>query len=627
MMATSSAPTQTPYGRENSGFQSQLIRIVSIPVVFILVLLVFFHFQSAYVESLNAETGRLDKVRMGLLQFEKTVASIENSLRGFVISGESQFQEETLEGTLEVQPLAEAIFKEIGDDYKLNKEFRGLMSTYQKFETNVRETMKMRKSEASDIEEEVEEQLLADVNHFGALKEKIVDLDGDITQLRDELNASLRHIVKWTGLVEVVFTLCLAFFVAFIMIKQLKKLTFEYRRLLDENTHAMHKLEESSKTKDLFLANMSHEIRTPLGAILGFAELLQKDDKLNSESQSHVAFIRRNSEHLLSMVDDLFDLSRLEADKLDLSYGEFHLGQFINDLQNYFSSRLHDKRMELDIRLDTRVPEKIKTDVVRLKQVMSNLLGNAIKFSPEKSKVRLVVSFASGRLQFDVIDQGIGINPEAQHVIFDAFTQADEQHTRNFGGAGLGLSISKKLVELLGGDLTLVSSQVNVGSHFRLTIPCQSADRVYVSADELMSFGQSESVNEAQALAESETFDFTGKRILLAEDSKENQILFKIFIETSHAELSIVDNGSEAVRKALSEDFDLILMDIQMPGLDGYEAVKILRGSQYDKKVLALTAHTMKGEKEKCFAAGFDDYLSKPIGQKTLLKKISENFA
>ena len=604
---------------DSKTFQSFLIRIVGLPIFFIVLMLIGFYIQGEYFNDLSSQARKLEMAKVEILKFDKGISEIENALNGYILSGSLDFKKRLDVGMSKIEPISDKLFERVAGDIRKIKALRELLKLYGVFTTHVDESLNLFEKGA---QEEAKKFLLNSKNTYMTLKNETSTFYNKLNNDVNKVVQKQKNMAELSAILEIMITLTLVFFIVFIMMKQLKSLTSSYRNLLYKNVENMEELRASAKTKDLFLANMSHEIRTPLGAILGFSELLAEDPNLSTEAKSHSVFIRRNSEHLLGLIDDLFDISRLVADKLDLHMESVGLAQFIDDIENYFNSKLNDRKIELRVILDTRIPSKVYSDPVRLRQIVTNLVGNAIKFSSDGSTVKLIFSFSSGRLQVDVIDSGIGIEKSIQDKIFDAFIQAEDEHSRNYGGAGLGLSISKKLAQAMGGNLSLVSSQIKVGSHFRLSLPTEAQSTDFL---ERKYREQADVIEINEKSQKRQSFDFSTKKILLAEDSPENQVLFKIFLESANANLKIVGNGSDAVRQALAEDYDAILMDIQMPGLDGYEAVNILRGSHYDKPIIALTAHAMKGEKEKCLNAGFSDYISKPVGQQALLEILHKN--
>lgn len=609
----------------SKSFQGHLLKIITVPILFLILVLSFFHFQNKYRNSLDKDLKTLDEAFLVTVNIEKSISDMEMALHGYAMTKNKEFLDSYNASYSNIQKEKEDIFLLFDGNYDLTKELRVLLDSLADWKKEADYAINIRKNNhASDerAEAKVEKLTVVQTDRFKALQAKVNTFKKFIRVERNKKVLNRQSNRDLTNLIEVIFVFLIAVVMSYFLSRQLKLLLKGYRKLLSDYAKNLDDLEAASKSKDQFLANMSHEIRTPLGAILGFAELVSKKKNLDTETQGHIAFIRRNSEHLFGLIEDLFDLSKISVNKLEVAVEKVNLTELTNDLRNNFSSKVNDKKITLTIRADNRIPEEIETDLLRLKQILSNLIGNAIKFSPNNSNIDVIFTYNDDNLTVDVIDQGIGIDPSIQSQIFEAFTQADESHTRQFGGAGLGLSISKELAHLLGGELTLVSSQPKIGSHFRLKIPAKSLGEHWIE-------GGIEYETEAAAKdnAGDLNIDLSSAKILLAEDSKENQILFKIFLESAHPNLTIVDNGSDAVREALRGDYDLVLLDIQMPGLDGYEVLQILRSSHFSKKIVALTAHALKGEKERCLTAGFDDYLSKPVSQTKLLATIKGNLS
>ncbi len=623
MRGTHQGIGQTQQSLDDKTFSSHLFKIVAIPVVVIFLTLIFSHFEGQYRDRLRDGIETYDAVLIHVIYLEKNYSDMETSERGFVISGKDLFLELFRKSKERIPEIEENLFKSIGGDYGLSSSLRVALDKYQVWLDHAEQARPLNAVDYS----QTEKHLAVGKLKFDDLRDAIKLLRQEVILKKIEAKKHLSTTRQWTMYLEFLITILFVGFLALILTKQLKNLTRSYRSLLKSNLLAIEAIEKAAKSKDLFLANMSHEIRTPLGAIMGFAELAGQNKDLNPNTKNYIAFIQRNSEHLLNLIDDLFDLSKLSADKLEIYFDEIDLVTFIDDIKNLFSSHIIDKKLQLDFVIKDKIPHSIMTDRVRLKQIVSNLVGNGIKFSDSGSKVEIIFSMSEKDqiLDIDVIDQGIGIPDEAQKNIFEAFRQVDANHSRKYGGAGLGLSISKKLAEALKGDVYLVESKVNVGSHFRFRLKVSSKTKEYITQKELSE--PKNQIDTIRAEPANTMINLQGKKILLAEDSKENQILFKIFIEPTEADLTIVENGTDAIRNALKDQYDLILMDIQMPGLDGYEAVRILRSSSYEGKIVALTAHTMKGEREKCLASGFDGYLSKPVSQIKLLRTIKDTIS
>ena len=381
--------------------------------------------------------------------------------------------------------------------------------------------------------------------------------------------------------------------------------------------------EASNDAKSQFLANMSHEIRTPMTAILGYADLLLDPEHSADERADCVRTIQRNGKHLIALINDILDLTKIEAGKMTVERVETDPWQILDEVGSLMLHRADEKGITLVVENRTPLPTRIASDPTRLRQILVNLVGNAVKFT-EAGEVRVEAILVDGesdapRLHVEVTDTGIGMSPEQASKLFRAFTQADETMTRRFGGTGLGLAISRHLAELLGGTIE-VASTLGEGSTFTLVIPCGSLQGVEIIA--------SPEGKHRRATTEVTAVDTLERRILLAEDGPDNQKLISFLLERAGAEVTIVGNGRLAVEAALAarEDespFDVILMDMQMPELDGYGAARELRGAGYPGPIIALTAHAMTGDREQCLAAGCTDYLTKPVDREALIAAVA----
>ena len=373
----------------------------------------------------------------------------------------------------------------------------------------------------------------------------------------------------------------------------------------------------ADQAKSQFLANMSHEIRTPMNAVIGFSEVLAEEE-LTDEQKRYVDIIRESAEGLLQLINDILDFSKIEAGKLNIEIVECSLGELLSAVQSLMKPQAIGKGLAFEIHQCGQLPEQIQTDPVRLRQCLINLINNAIKFTETGHVyVSLCPQELDGKahIRFDVEDTGIGIPEEKQELVFEKFMQANGCNTRNHNGTGLGLAITKQLAELLNGRLSL-TSKVGKGSVFSLMIPVN----VDVKSQPLFSKCNlaDELDQEANILEQSK---FTG-RVLVAEDSLTNQKLINLLLKRQGLEVTLVEDGKDAVDKGLAQTFDLIFMDIQMPNMNGYNATKTLRENGVTTPIIALTAHAMKGDKEKCISAGCDDYLTKPIKRKKLVQTI-----
>lgn len=377
----------------------------------------------------------------------------------------------------------------------------------------------------------------------------------------------------------------------------------------------------ANEAKSSFLANMSHEIRTPLGIVLGYAELLASPDISEAERSNCLYTLKKNGELLSRLIGDVLDLSKIEAGHLKIEKVKFSLPDFLCNATQSFQHRADEKGILLSMIIETPIPTFIDSDPTKLRQILFNIVDNAVKFT-EKGEVIINVKMQSTTvgeesLQISVTDQGLGITPEQANTLFQPFIQIDNSNTRKYGGTGLGLSLSRKLARQLGGDVVLGKSQPRQGSTFIITVCTGSLEGVeFVKTLELTDPKAVKPIRSSDRLA--------GIKVLLVEDSQENQLLLSRFLTMAGAQVKVADNGAEGVSKALSEAFDVVLMDIQMPVLDGYQATRKLRKESYSKPILALTAHALNEERDRCLAAGCNSHLTKPVDRETLLKQVAE---
>jgi signal transduction histidine kinase/DNA-binding response OmpR family regulator len=398
----------------------------------------------------------------------------------------------------------------------------------------------------------------------------------------------------------------------------------EARRAELDARSAREAAETANRTKSSFLANMSHEIRTPMTSILGFSERLLDDEISNTDRADAIATIRRNGEHLTQLVSDILDLSKIEAGRLSLELVSTPLLRIATDMRDAMAPRAQEKGLEFVIEWKGALPEMVLTDPLRLEQVLFNLVGNAIKFT-DCGRIVARIGYESpkdgtgvGRLQFDIEDSGIGMDEETIHRLFRPFVQGDSSTTRRFGGTGLGLSICSHLVGRLGGSFH-VTSEVGRGSVFSFDVEAGPLEGALLDP-EVVAGAPPPSVPAAPPR-------LSGMRVLLAEDGEDNRRLLRHLLTSAGASVSLAVDGEDAVHLALAarahdRAFDVVLMDMQMPRLDGYEATRRLREAGYEQPIVALTANAMAPDRERCLSAGCDDYCAKPVRRADLLETV-----
>ncbi|ABK45566.1 histidine kinase [Magnetococcus marinus MC-1] len=402
-------------------------------------------------------------------------------------------------------------------------------------------------------------------------------------------------------------------------VDRLGMITFECymesrERTIMEQSRAMVALAESSnRTKSMFLAAMSHEIRTPLHAINGLAELLEREE-LNQDQKHYVHIIYRAGSRLLALINDILDFSRLEAGRIELESLVVEVRPLVHETMEMLSFKAKDKGLALQWTLEPQVPQWMMSDPTRLGQVLVNLVGNAIKFT-QSGEVALEISVAEQQLCVMVRDTGLGIAEDKQQIIFEPFSQSDITISRRFGGTGLGLSITKQIVALMGGTIS-VQSRLGEGSRFYVRLPLKE-----VAAGDLLA--------AQQATQEVEVITLPTLNILLAEDTLENRVLFRAFLKHCPWAIDEAKDGAEALIKFTTGHYDLVLMDVEMPIMDGYAATQAIRAWERAQQrvatpILALTAHALSEYRQQSINAGCNGHVVKPLGKRDLIEAIRQ---
>jgi len=504
------------------------------------------------------------------------------------------------------------------EDFVHPDELQKAKDKYQRFITEEQDEQRYETALKHKNGQRIEVEFNTSVTDYGDRRAWLVFIH-DITK-RKQAEENLRQAMKRTEQTQV----------------ELKQLNLQLEASAEQANLMAHEAVVADLAKSQFLSNMSHEIRTPMNAIIGFSDVLS-EEQLTQEQKYYVTIIRDSAKNLLQLINDILDFSKIEAGKLDVEIVSCSLEHLLAVTESLMRPLAIEKGLTFEILQCEDLPAQIRTAPVRLKQCLVNLISNAIKFT-EKGHVYVNVSLEKGDckencpaplrsqngepqsfLRFDVEDTGIGIPADKQESIFEEFMQADKSSTAQYGGTGLGLAITKRLTRLLGGEISL-TSQVGKGSMFSLVIP------ISLETESQKSFNKYNAADELNQPEVGKQDKLSGD-VLVAEDSKTNQELIKLLLERMGLQVTMVEDGKECIDIALSRTFDLILMDIQMPNVSGYEAAKTLRKKQVQTPIIALTAYVMKADRQKCIEAGCDDYIAKPIDRKILLKKVRKYFA
>ena len=559
----------------------------------------------------NQRLQRELRVQNDLRKLESSLLMVESDIRGAVISSDRSLLKYT-EGRIDLINSELSKLQNINNDQVQSSEIHSLQNLINQKLTFSRKILAAFEQNGKPAAEEVinshKGQILRDsISHVITLLDN--NRQAKLNQLTASNESSGRKARLW-GLVVTAIAL-LAVIVAFWYTLSQGRHQQRVIGLLNESDKRNR---EVAQMKEQFLANMSHEIRTPMNAILGFTNLLRRT-QLDEQQKDYVRNIHSAGENLLALVNDILDLSKIEAGMMHLEEVRFSLNGLISSVAAMFIEKIREKQLNLNVQIDKDVPDVLQGDAVRLTQILVNLISNAVKFTHEGSISIVVHNVAMNeqevRIRMIISDTGIGIAPEKQKYIFERFQQADTEITRRFGGTGLGLAIVKQLVDLQQGQIDL-KSVLNKGTEFtlELTYKLPDVDLLY---------------SEALA-AESEPVTLQRIKALIAEDNIMNQQLIAHLLKSWSIDYTIVGNGAEAVRELRSNNYSIVLMDIQMPEMDGYTATEMIRKDlELDVPIIAMTAHAMTGEKEKCLALGMNDYVSKPIKETVLYNIIARH--
>lgn len=415
------------------------------------------------------------------------------------------------------------------------------------------------------------------------------------------------HEYVWINLIflTALLLLCIA---TYLNIKQRMSLKETVKERTKELEREKNRAQNATKAKSQFLANMSHEIRTPINGVIGMSYLLLQTT-LSDKQRKYLEKIDDSAKSLLNIINDVLDFSKIEAGKFTIEKIEFNLQESIKKVINHLELLAHEKNININVKYGEGIGKYFLGDALRISQVLTNLLGNAIKFTHDGSINIYVTKLENEKFRFEVKDSGIGLSEKEQKKLFISFSQADDSTTRKYGGTGLGLAISKQLVELMGGKIW-VESKEGVGSSFIFEIELREIEpQLSKSSDEKVEFDKS---------------ILDAKKILIAEDNHTNQLVLLGLLEDYVKEIDIANNGQEAVDMFEKGKYELIIMDLQMPVMDGYEATRLIRNIDRDIPIIALTANTMKEEIQKTKAVGINEHLVKPLNMEKLFTTLSK---
>jgi signal transduction histidine kinase/CheY-like chemotaxis protein len=577
-------------------------------------LLIFIQFNSSKsIDSLISGNEKLVNefnVSGELKELEKDVITVESKVRGTVNTSDTSYIEGLDENILEIEADLKELQKISDDDSSAIyiDELDTLVRQKISFNREILNTLYFTGKVAA-------ENLIAQ-NTGKRLTDSIIALTHKIDSTRKiHLGQATASIDKGGKKAKTFSTILIAMVLIcaaglfWYIINIIKKQIF----LIGQLKKSEIRVKESAKVKENFMANMSHEIRTPMNAILGFTNLLQRKN-LDEESKEYIQTIQKSGENLLTIINDILDLSKIEAGMIRIEAAPFSIRGLLHSIEIMLKPKAAEKGLQLSVTVDKSVPDHLEGDSVRLTQILVNLIGNALKFT---NKGSVLISITNEGVSGDVIntgitvsDTGIGIEKNKLQHIFNRFQQAEDSVTRKYGGTGLGLSIVKDLVLLQNGTID-VDSEINKGTTFRLMIPYKISTRDFVNIQD----------GDSSIIA---PINFEEHFVLAAEDNEINQSLIKHLFKSWGLKYDLAKNGIEALEKLRRTRYDLILMDIQMPEMDGYTAAQEIRNSlKLNTPIIAMTAHALAGEREKCLSFGMNEYISKPIREEQLHELIA----
>jgi signal transduction histidine kinase/ActR/RegA family two-component response regulator len=555
----------------------------------------------------------LNEIRLqnSLHRLESDILALESDVRGAIVSGDSVFIKDIHAKTSNVKRDLALLSGLLNSDQVINNfpHLQSLVEQKTTFNDSVVNTLKANGKEAAEA--------LVGTGRGRILRDSISSIISTIDRTKQAELVDITDANKRSGMQARIWGIIMGVLACGLLVYAfwyVLNLSSRQQRIITHLNESERKIKEASSLKEQFLANMSHEIRTPMNAIIGFTNILKRTD-LEPEQRKYVQNIHSAGENLLALINDILDLSKIEAGMIQLEDTNFSLRSLLSSIAAMFDEKTKEKNLYLQTEVKENVPDILTGDAVRLTQILVNLLSNGIKFT-EKGGVKVIVEavrldLAMARLRICIIDSGIGIAKEKQAAIFERFQQAEAETTRRFGGTGLGLSIVKQLIELQGGTLTL-KSQPGKGSEFIIEMEYKLPD-------------EEKMLSEALAAAEVNTISLNEIKVLIAEDNPMNQQLIKHLMKNWNIQHVIVNNGAEAVEALKKENYTVVLMDIQMPEMDGYTATEVIRKElRLQIPIIAMTAHAMMGEKEKCLQLGMNDYISKPLKETILYNIIAQ---